>query len=84
MMRSKAIYYTVLNAAVSEWMDAAGDFPVDEDWNYLPEFLEYVNDCTPYTIENINSLVRKEFILSLVKRYRIIRTVWKNRISMSM
>lgn len=25
------IYYTVLNAAVSEWMDAAGDFPVDED-----------------------------------------------------
>ena len=58
------IYYTVLNAAVSEWMDAAGDFPVDEDWNYLPEFLE--------------------FILSLVKRYRIIRTVWKNRISMSM
>lgn len=47
------IYYTVLNAAVSEWMDAAGDFPVDEDWNYLPEFLEYVNDCTPYTIENI-------------------------------
>ena len=47
------IYYTVLNAAVSEWMDAAGDFPVDEDWNYLPEFLEYIDDCTPYTIENI-------------------------------
>ena len=41
MMRSKAIF-TILF-----------DFPVDEDWNYLPEFLEYVNDCTPYTIENI-------------------------------
>ena len=40
MMRSKSnIYYTVLNAAVSEWMDAAGDFPVDEDWNYLAGIL---------------------------------------------
>lgn len=61
------IYYTVLNAAVSEWMDAAGDFPVDEDWNYLPEFLEYVNDCTPYTIENIKLTGEERVYLLLGK-----------------
>lgn len=78
------IYYTVLNAAVSEWMDAAGDFPVDEDWNYLPEFLEYVNDCTPYTIENIKFTGEERIYTLLGKEVPDHPDRLENRISMSM
>ena len=47
------VYWTVLSIAMSDWMDMTGEFPMDDNWEYIPEYLEYVNDMIPYFIEDI-------------------------------
>ncbi len=47
------VYWTVLSIAMSDWMDMTGEFPMDDSWEYIPEYLDYVNAMIPYFIENI-------------------------------
>ncbi len=48
-----SVYWTASSRATTDWLNATNQFPWDDNYDYYPEFLNYLNEFIPYLVENI-------------------------------